>query len=65
MDSQVLVSRFREEDIAGTQFDHVFPPIDPMMHVHRAVQGHEDLLAVVDVPATGLVGPVNLHGQAR
>src|SRR5471032_753627 len=49
------------EDVARLQPHRLFDAVAAVVHVHLAVHHGEDFLAVVDVPAVGLVGPVQAH----
>ncbi len=60
----MLVAWFGVADAAGRELLDVLLRALAVVHVDRAVEDHEDLGPVVDVPDVGLVGPVQPDGSA-
>ena len=60
----VLAADTGEEDVTGLQHCDLLFAGFAVMHVDRAVEHHEHLLAIVHMPAIRLVGPMQARGNA-
>ena len=59
----MFIARLGMENVACLKVQHLFAAGSADTHIDTSVEDGEHLRAVVDVPAVGLVGPVQPHGR--
>ena len=59
----MFIARLGVENVTCFKVQNLFVASGPDMHIDTPVENGEDFRAIVDVPAVGLVGPVEPNGR--